>query len=98
MKRRRDSMRVRMTSALFALLGLTLVFSLPARAQVKTEPARTSNFVKVWLPSDAEEITPETVPAQIMQVLKQVVADAGRGQFKQYDTQGLVWRGAGCEE
>ena len=39
----------------------------------------TSNFVKFWLPSDAEEITPETVPAQITQVPGKVVADAGRG-------------------
>ena len=87
-------MRGRMTAAFISLLGLTLVVTLTARAQVKTEQARTSNFVKIWLPSDAEEITPETVPAQIKQVLGKVVADAGRGKFKQYDTQVLMWRGA----
>lgn len=87
-------MRGRIIAAFISLLGLTLMVTLTARAQVKTERARTSNFVKVWLPSDAEEITPETVPAQITQVLKQVVADAGRGKFKQYDTQVLIWRGA----
>jgi hypothetical protein len=84
----------RMTSAFISLLGLALMFTSDARAQVKTERAVTSNFVKVWLPSDAEEITPETVPAQITQVLGKVVADAGRGRFKQYDTQVLIWRGA----
>ena len=87
-------MPVRITTAFVALLGLALVFSVDARAQVKTERAVTSNFVKVWLPSDAEEITPETVPAQIKQALAKVVADAGRGRFKQYDTQVLIWRGA----
>ena len=46
------------------------------------------------MPSDAEEITPETVPAQITQTLGKVVADAGRGRLKQYDTQVLIWRGA----
>lgn len=88
----------RKISVLLTLLGLTLVPASAARAQVKTEQARTSNFVKVWLPSDAEEITPETVPAQITQVLKQVVANAGRGHFKQYDTQVLIWRGAAFEK
>ena len=84
----------RITSAFISLLSLALIFASNARAQVKTERARTANFVKVWLPPDAEEITPETVPAHITKVLKQVVADAGRGQFKQYDTQVLIWRGA----
>ena len=84
----------RITLTFVVLLGLALVFTPGARAQVKTERAVTSSFVKVWLPSDAEEITPETVPAQIRQALEKVVADAGRGKFKQYDTQVLVWRGA----
>ena len=84
----------RKLSVLLTLLGLTLVIASTARAQVKTERARNSNFVKVWLPSDAEEITPETVPAPITRMLKQVVAEAGRGRFKQYDTQVLLWRGA----
>jgi hypothetical protein len=84
----------RITSIFISLLGLALMFTSDARAQVKTERAVTSNFVKVWLPSDAEEITPATVPAQITQALGKVVADAGRGRFKQYDTQVLVWRGA----
>src|SRR5688572_29959684 len=84
----------RITSAFIALLGLALTLASDARAQVKTERAVTSNFVKVWLPSGAEEITPETVPAQITQALGKVVADAGRGRFRQYDTQVLVWRGA----
>ena len=87
-------MRGRITAAFISLLGLTFIFSQPARAQIKTERAVTSNFVKVWLPSDAEEVMPETVPAQITQVLKQVVANAGRGKFRQYDTQVLLWRGA----
>lgn len=86
-------MRVRIPSALFALFGLTLVLGLSARAQIKTERAVTSNFAKVWW-SDAEEITPETVPAEITRMLKKVVADAGQGRFKQYDTEVVILRGA----
>lgn len=83
----------RITLALFALLGLALIVSLSTQAQIKTERAVTSNFAKVWL-SDAEEITPETVPAPITQMLKKVVADAGQGRLKQYDTEVIIWRGA----
>lgn len=82
----------RKTSILFTLLGLTLVPATTARAQVKTERVVTSNFAMVWW-SDAEEITPETVPAPITQMLKKVVADAGQGRFKQYDTEVVIWRG-----
>ena len=82
----------RIISTLFTLLGLTLVFSLPASSQIKAERVVTSNFAKVWW-SDAEEVTPDTVPAEITQMLKKVVADAGRGRFKQYDTEVVIWRG-----
>ena len=85
-------MRGRIIAAFISLLGLILVITLSARAQVKTERIVTSNFAKVWL-SDAEEITPETVPAPITQMLKKVVADAGQGRFKQYDTEVIIWRG-----
>ena len=70
----------RTTSVLLTLLWLTPVFASTARAQVKTERVVTSNFAKVWW-SEAEEITPETVPAPITQMLKKVVADAGQGRF-----------------
>ena len=83
----------RMIPALLMVLGLTLMFGQSARAQVKTERAVTCNFARVWLPSGAEEVTPETVPAQVTRMLEQVVADAGRGKFKRYDTQVLIWRG-----
>jgi|SRR5215204_405553 len=83
----------RIIPALLTLLGLTFICGQSARAQVKTERVVTCNFARVWLPSDAEEITPETVPAQVTRMLEQVVADAGRGRFKRYDTQVLVWRG-----
>ena len=83
----------RKISVLLTLLGLTLFFASDARAQIKTERAYTSNFAKVWW-SHAEEITTETVPAPITQMLKKVVADAGQGRFKQYDTEVMVWRGA----
>ena len=84
----------RITSVFITLLVLAFMFTSNAWAQVKTERAVTSNFVKVWLPSDAEEITSATVPAQITQLLVKIVSDAGRGKLKQYDTQVLIWRGA----
>ena len=85
-------MRIRTLPSLFALLGLTLAFGLSAQAQIKTEQSYTSNFAKVWW-GGAEEITPETVPAEITQMLKKVVADAGQGRFKQYDKEVMIWRG-----
>ena len=83
----------RKISVLLTLLGLTICVAPTGRAQVKTERVVTSNFARVWW-SDAEEITAETVPAPITQMLKRVVADAGQGRFKQYDTEVVIWSGA----
>ena len=81
-------------SVLFTVFGLILVFGLSAAAQVKTERAVSSNIVRVWLPSGAEKVLPESIPAEMTGILEKIVADKGRGKWKPYETEVLVWKGA----
>jgi hypothetical protein len=82
-------------SVLLTVLGLIFIFGSIARAQeVKTERAVSSNIVKVWLPSGAEKVLPESVPPEMSEMLEKIVVDKGQGKWKRYDTEVLVWKGA----
>ena len=81
-------------SVLLTVCGLIFIFSLSAAAQVKTARAVSSNIVKVWLPSGAEKVLPESVPAEMSAMLEKIVADKGQGKWKPYDTEVLIWKGA----
>jgi hypothetical protein len=82
-------------SVLLTVCGLIFIFGSVARAQgVKTERAVGSNVVKVWLPSGAEKVLPESIPAEITAMLDKIIADKGQGKWKPYETQVLIWKGA----
>ena len=79
---------------LLTILGLLFLFNCAGAAQeIKTEETVGSNIVKVWLPSGAAQILPESMPAEMTAMLEKVVADKGRGKWKIYDTQVLIWKG-----
>jgi hypothetical protein len=82
-------------SVLLTVLGLIFIFGSDARAQgVKTESVVSSNIVKVWLPSGAEKVLPESVPAEMSEMLEKIVAAKGQGKWKRYDSEVLIWKGA----
>jgi hypothetical protein len=81
-------------SVLFIVSGLIFIFGLTAGAQVKTARAVSSNIVRVWLPSGAEKVSTESVPAEMTAMLEKIIADQGKGKWKPYDTEVLIWKGA----
>jgi hypothetical protein len=80
-------------SVLLTVFGLIFIFGLTANAQVKTKRVVSSNIVRVWLPSGAEKVLPESVPAEMTEMLEKIIADFGQGKWKSYETEVLVWKG-----
>lgn len=74
--------------ALFVLFSAIFIFSSAARAQ-ETTAAAESKLFQVMLPVSAERVAPESVPAEIKQLFEKVTA-AGKGKFKQGDTEVLL--------
>jgi hypothetical protein len=90
-----EFMRSKQISIFLIVSGLIFIFALSTSAQaVKTESIVSSNIVKVWLPSGAEEVLPESVPAELTAMLEKLVADFGKGKWKPYESQVLIWKGA----
>ena len=88
-------MKSKKNSVLLIVFGLIFIFNSAARAQeVKTESVVSSNIVKVWLSSGAQEILPESIPAEMTAMLEKIIAEKGQGKWKPYDTEVLVWKGA----
>ena len=79
---------------LLTVFGLIFVFNLVAAAQIKTDRAVVSSIVKVWLPSGAEKVLPESYPREMTAMLEKIVEDKGQGKWEQYDTEVLIWKGA----
>ena len=60
-------MSIKILTFIFTIFGLFFIVGQAASAQeVRTERAVTSDTVRIWLPSGAEKITDETVPAAFM--------------------------------
>jgi hypothetical protein len=88
-------------TVLLTVIGLSFIFSQAARSQEKdlqTEFIVSSDTLWIWLPSGAEKITQETVPAELKHKLSKVVAETAGAHYKQYNPQFLVWRGAEYKE
>lgn len=74
---------------------LVLIAAFSAFAQEggrEFEAAVSSNLTQVSLPSNANRILPEKVPAEITQTLEKLVA-AGGGKLQSGDSEVLVWSG-----
>jgi len=88
-------MRSKNFLVLLIVFGLIFIFSVIADAQeLKTERVVSSNIVRVWLPSGAEKILPESIPAEMTAMVEKIVAEKGQGKWKLYDTEVLIWKGA----
>ena len=79
---------------LLTVFGLIFVFNLAVAAQIKTDSVVSSNIVKIWLPSGAEKVLPESYPREMTAMLEKIVEDKGQGKWEQYDTEVLIWKGA----
>jgi len=78
--------------ALVALFGAIFIINLTAIAQ-ETESAPNSAITEASLPAGALRILPASVPSEIDQGLKKIVA-AGDGKIVQGDSEVLAWTGA----
>jgi hypothetical protein len=63
----------------------------------ETEAATESHLLQVMLPSNAQRVMPQSVPAEITQTLDKVVA-AGNGKFQKGETEVLLWAGNGYKK
>lgn len=85
--------KIKLLCALAFCLGALLNGG--ARAQSgQTEAAAESQLLQIMLPTGAQRVLPESVPAEITQTLARVTA-AGNGKFRQGDSEVLVWGGDG---
>lgn len=88
-------MNTKKTAILSAIFAFIFTCAGGARAQqIKTEDARVGKTINVWLPSSAERVLEESVPAEVTRQLDRIVERAGGGKYKQYNPEVLLWRGA----
>lgn len=80
-------------SYLIAVILLSLLFSITVQASDEVESAMSSNLTSVSLPSNAQRVLPNSVPAEINGTLEKMVA-AGNGKLRQGETEVLVWAGS----
>lgn len=63
----------------------------------ETEAATESQLLQIMLPSNAQRVLPQSVPAEITQTLEKVVA-TGNGKFQKGETEVLLWAGNGYKK
>ena len=73
-------------------LGAFSIGSAMAQTGDETEAATESQLLQVMLPEGAQRVLPQSVPAQITQVLEKAIAGSG-GKFRQGETEVLLWGG-----
>lgn len=81
------------------LLSAALLFSVVlsgntiAMTDGETEAASESHLLRIMLPSNAQRVLPQHIPAEITETLKKVTEQGG-GKLRQGETEVLIWAGA----